>query len=170
MSPGPGWFRRTLFRLPLLLDRAGLRWIQRAVTAAIGIDWIVLETVGRRTGRRHTVILDVVFSDAKRGLYYVQPAYGRRADWVRNAIAQPEVTVRLGGRTTRARLRDATGREGAEITLRFIRAHPWYSRMIVWFVGYVDSIDRPDEELRERLASTPVFAIEAGEATHDMQP
>ena len=158
MSTRPGQVRRALFRLPLLLDRPGLRWIQRGITSAIGIDWIVLETRGRRTGKPHTVVLDVVHSE--RGTYYVQPAYGRGAQWVRNVTAHPEVKVRIGNRVMRARVRDATGTEGAEIVLRFIRAHPLYSRIIVWFVGYVESTDRPDDELRSLLTSTPVFAIE----------
>lgn len=160
MIARPGSLRRLLFRVPLLLDRVGLRSIVRLLTSVIGIDWIVLETVGRRTGRRHTVVLDVVGSDARRDVYYVQPAYGRVAHWVRNVTARPEVTVRIGDRVLRARVRDATGPEGAETVLRFIRKHPWYARLIVWFVGYVDSTDRPDDELRKLLVTTPVFAVE----------
>jgi hypothetical protein len=74
--------------------------------------------------------------------------------------ANPEVAARVGERRFRARLRDATGREGADVVLTFLRAHPWYGRMIVWFVGYVDRIDRPDDALRRDLATTPVFAVE----------
>ena len=50
--------------------------------------------------------------------------------------------------------------QGAEVVLRFLRAHPWYGRVIVWFVGYVDRLDRSDDELRRALLATPVFAIE----------
>lgn len=158
-TSSPGSVRRLLFRLPLLLDRLGARTLERAFTRALGVDWIVLETRGRRSGRPHTVVLDVVGHDPMRDVYYVQPAYGR-ADWIRNVAANPDVAARVGERRFRARVRDATGREGADVVLTFLRAHPWYGRMIVRLVGYVDRIDRPDDALRRDLATTPVFAVE----------
>jgi len=147
--------RRWLFRIPLLLHRAGIRGVERV----LGIDWIVLTTTGRRSGRPHVVMLDVVGHHAAGDVYYVQPADGRRADWVRNVAADPAVTAEVGGRTFRARVDDVTGAEGAEVVLHFIRTHPLYARVIVWFVGYVDRVDVPDDELRRALATTPVFAI-----------
>jgi deazaflavin-dependent oxidoreductase (nitroreductase family) len=155
-----GAFRRLLFGLPLLLDRLGARTLERAFARVLGVDWIVLETHGRRSGRPHTVVLDVVGRDPRRDVYYVQPAYGRGADWVRNVTANPDVAARVGERRFRARVRDATGREGADVVLAFLRAHPWYGRLIVWFVGYVQRIDRPDDALRRDLATTAVFAVE----------
>ncbi|MGH7790629.1 MAG: nitroreductase family deazaflavin-dependent oxidoreductase [Candidatus Binatia bacterium] len=155
-TPGP--LRRALFRLPLWLERVAGHGPAQAVTRLVGVDWIVLETVGRRSGRPHTVVLDIVGRDATR--YYVQPAYGRRADWVCNALAEPRVHVRIGTRRCPARVRDATGAEGAGVVLRFIRAHPWYARVIVWFVGYTSRLDRSDAELLRDLAATPVLAIE----------
>lgn len=151
----PGLVRRWLFRLPLFLHRVGIRGIERL----IGIEWIVLTTTGRRSGRAHTVVLDVVGRDATRDLWYVQPAYGRGAAWVQNVLARPEATAQIGARRLRVRVTDVTGPEGAEVVLRFLRTHPWYGRVIVWFVGYVDSVDRSDDDLRARLAATPVFGI-----------
>lgn len=149
--------RRILFRAPLLLHRLGIRGIERV----LGIDWIVVTTRGRRTGRLHTVMLDVVGHDPANDTYYVQPADGRRADWVRNVAAEPEVEVEVRGRRFRAHVTDVTGPEGAEVVLRFIRGHPWYARLIVWFVGYVDDVSVPDAELRAQLERTPVLAIRA---------
>jgi deazaflavin-dependent oxidoreductase (nitroreductase family) len=154
-----GLVRRWLFRLPLVLHRVGIRGVERL----IGIDWIVLTTTGRRTGMPHQVMLDVVGEDRARERWYVQPAAGRGAAWVRNVVAQPLAEAEVRGRHLHVRVRDATGPEGAEVVLRFLRAHPWYGRVIVWFVGYVDRIDRSDDDLRARLATTPVFAIEARE-------
>jgi deazaflavin-dependent oxidoreductase (nitroreductase family) len=158
---GPGRLRRLVFRSPFLLERIVGRAFERAATWAMGIEWIALETRGRRSGRLHTVMLDVVGHDVDRDTYYVQPAYGRHAAWVLNVTAHPDVIARVGERRFAARVRDASGAEGAEVVLRFVRAHPWYARVIVWFVGYADRIDRGDEELRRELTDTPVFAIEA---------
>lgn len=139
----------------------GWQRLLAAATWAIGVEWIILETRGRRSGRLHTVVLDVVGHDPARDTYYVQPAEGRRSAWVHNVTAHPDVSARVGRRQFRARIRDATGPEGAAVVLRFIRAHPWYSRVIVWFVGYTERLDRPDDELLRDLETTPVFAIEA---------
>jgi deazaflavin-dependent oxidoreductase (nitroreductase family) len=152
--------RRLIFRLPLLLDGTLGRGLQRMLTGATGVEWIVLDTVGRRSGRPHTVVLDVVGRDRARDIYYVQPADGRRSAWVHNVIAQPAVTARVGDHRVCARVRDASGAEGAEVVLRFLRAHPWYGRVVAWFVGYVERIDRADDALRHDLTATPVFAIE----------
>ena len=147
--------RRWLFRLPLRLHRRGLRGFERL----LGVDWLVLTTRGRRTGRPHAVMLDVVGHDPATDTFYVQPADGRRADWVRNVGVDPHVTVEVTGRRLDAVVTDVTGAEGAEVVLRFVRLHPRYARIVVWLVGYVDRIDRPDDELRARLAETPVFAL-----------
>src|SRR5262249_28266945 len=59
----PGSSPRLLFRLPLLLERAGIRWTERLFARLMGVQWIVLETIGRRSGRPHGVVLDVVGYD-----------------------------------------------------------------------------------------------------------
>jgi len=152
-----GSLRRAVFRVPLLLHRAGIRGVERV----LGIDWLVLTTMGRRSGRPHVVMVDAVGHDPASETYYVQPANGRRADWVRNVAAHPDVTVEVRGRRFEARVDDVTGPEGAEVVLHFIRAHPIYARIVVWFVRYVERVDVPDEDLRRALATTPVFAVRA---------
>jgi deazaflavin-dependent oxidoreductase (nitroreductase family) len=141
----------------VLLHRVGIRGVERV----LGIDWLLLSTTGRRSGRPHVVMLDSVGHDPASETYYVQPADGRRADWVRNVAANPDVTAEVRGRRFEARVADVTGPEGAEVVLHFIRAHPVYARIIVWFVRYVERVDVPDDELRRALATTPVFAVRA---------
>ena len=154
---GPDAARRLLYRLPLMLDGSGLPVL---VQRLLGVDWIVLETTGRRTGRRHVVVLDVLHHDTDADRYYVQPAYGNAADWVRNVRREPRVTARVGGRRVDARVRDATGPEGAEAMLRFVRAHPWYARLVAWFVGHVHGLDRPDAALRRDFEMLTTFAVD----------
>lgn len=156
--PRSSW-RRAFFRLPLQAEALLGERVWRVAARVVGVEWIVLDTIGRRSGRVHTVVLDVVGRDAARDVYYVQPA-DERAAWVRNVRAHPDVAARVGARRMRVHVRDATGPEGAAVVLRFLRTHPWYARVIVWFVGYVDRIDRPDAELLPLLAATPVFALE----------
>lgn len=61
-----------------------------------------LTTRGRRTGRPHTI--EIWFGMHERALYLLSG--GREdADWVRNLIEEPAVTVRLGNDLLAARAR-----------------------------------------------------------------
>lgn len=52
-----------------------------------------LTTIGRRTGRPHTI--EIWFVTARSSAYLM--AGGRdRADWVRNLMAEPSVSLRIG--------------------------------------------------------------------------
>jgi deazaflavin-dependent oxidoreductase (nitroreductase family) len=144
-----------LYRAPLRLHRLGIRGLERL----IGIDWIVLTMRGRRSGVPREVMLDVIGHDDATDTWYVQPADGRRANWFQNLLATPTATVEVRGRRFEATAIDVTGPEGAEVILRFIRTHPLYARLIVWFIPYVDSIDHPDETLRAKLKTVPVMAL-----------
>ena len=146
--------RRIVFRTPVLLHRLGVRGFERL----LGIDWILLTTTGRRTGRPHTVMLDVAARDITHDAYFVSPA-DARGDWVRNVRVEPRVEATVGGRTFHGHVREVTGPEGAEIMLRFMREHPWYAFTVNLFVGLVDRVGRSDDELRAQLETTPVFAI-----------
>jgi deazaflavin-dependent oxidoreductase (nitroreductase family) len=145
----------TIYRAPLWLHRLGIRGYERM----LGIDWIVLTTRGRRSAAPREVMLDVVGHDDATDTWYVQPADGRRANWFQNLLVNPTATVEVRGRHFEAHARDATGREGADVILRFIRTHPLYARLIVWMLRYVDSVDHPDATLRAKLTDVPVMAL-----------
>jgi len=68
-------------------------------------DYCYITTLGRVTGRPHTIEIWFVLRGAT---LYVLAGSGRRADFVRNAMKTPEVTVRIGSR--RARELRATAR------------------------------------------------------------
>ena len=56
-----------------------------------------MTTTGRRSGRPHRIEIWFAGEAGSRTIYVL--AGGReRADWVRNAMADPRVTVRIGGR------------------------------------------------------------------------
>lgn len=149
--------RRWLYRLPLLLRRAGIRGYERI----LGIDWIAVTTRGRRSGRPHTVVLDVIGRDEGADTWYVSPANGRRSEWVRNALADPDVTVEVGRRRAAARARDATGAEGAEVFLRFLRDHPRYARLVARLVDFADMTRAADDEVRTYGREVVVIALTA---------
>jgi deazaflavin-dependent oxidoreductase (nitroreductase family) len=74
------------------------------VTGA-GESFCYVTTVGRRTGRPHTIEIWFGQSD---GTLYLLSGGGDRSDWVRNVQANPEVQVRVGSASTPARARIVT--------------------------------------------------------------
>ena len=65
-------------------------------------DFCYLTTTGRVSGKPHTI--ELWFALEGRTVYMLHGA-GRASDSVRNAMRQPEVTLRIGGRTWAARAR-----------------------------------------------------------------
>lgn len=117
--------------MPVSLYRLGLGGFERLY----GMRWILVTTAGRRTGNPHSVLLDVLSHDAGTDTYYVQPAYGRGADWVQNIEKNPLVDAQVGRRRFRARALAISGEEGAERMMGFIHDHPVEWWMIGWMLG-----------------------------------
>lgn len=81
---------RRLTRAPIWLYRAGLGFV-------FGSRLLMLEHVGRRTGKWRRVVLEVIGHPAP-NTYLVVSGFGPRAQWFRNLMANPAVRVSVGGR------------------------------------------------------------------------
>jgi deazaflavin-dependent oxidoreductase (nitroreductase family) len=115
---GAGLLRvRPLVRAPI--------WLYRLRLGAIfGGRLLMLEHVGRRSGRRRYVVLEVVDRPAP-GTYAVVSGFGRRAQWYRNVEAEPRVRVYLRShRPVVAEARPLDAEEAAASLRRYASAHP----------------------------------------------
>jgi deazaflavin-dependent oxidoreductase (nitroreductase family) len=63
--------------------------------------WVLLETMGRRTGQPRRTPLARGPVDGR--VVWLSSVHGRAASWVRNLEAHPEVRIKLSGRWHRAR-------------------------------------------------------------------
>ncbi len=145
------WF----FRLPVVLYRLGMPGYE----CLFGLRWIMITTKGRRTGKSHMVILDLVGHDPACGRYYVQPGWGRNCDWVKNIEAHSVIEVQIGRKRFQAKATDVSGPEGGEWIFRFIKAHPLLTRLIGEKILGVRLKGRSDEEVRALTNGLMVFAL-----------
>ncbi|WP_226925332.1 nitroreductase family deazaflavin-dependent oxidoreductase [Georgenia thermotolerans] len=125
--------RRWLARAPIPLLRAGLGPLLPA--------FVLVEHLGRRTGRRRYVVLEVVLREP--GAVVVAAGYGPTSQWYRNLAADPRVRLwwrRAVGVRGRAELLGAA--EGARVLERYRRLHPWRARLLARALGIAD-LDRP---------------------------
>ena len=75
---------------------------------------------GRKTGRRHQAVIEVIKSDREAGVYYVASGWGEVSQWFRNTLADPRVRVTVGRRMLKAEA-DRLSVEDAERVLRDYR-------------------------------------------------
>jgi deazaflavin-dependent oxidoreductase (nitroreductase family) len=81
---------------------------------------MLLTTRGRRTGRRHTIPVNVSEYEGQR--YIVSP-YGQRS-WVHNVRASGEAELRRGRRSGRVRLEEVGASTAAPILKQHVAANP----------------------------------------------
>lgn len=126
---------RWLFRVPALAYRLRLGWV-------FGRRLVLVEHVGRRTGRRRRVVLEVVDRDPAAGTLIVVSGYGPRADWYRNLLAHPRTRAVLGRRRLTVTAEPVPAATGAEIMTRYASRHPRTARRLLRTLGYeVDGSD-----------------------------
>lgn len=120
--PTSRW-RRFVFRLPLYAWRLGLGGV-------IGRRFLVLTATGRISGLPRRAVLEYTVMD---GQLYIVSAWGERAQWYRNVLADPHVTVQthIGAASMAARRVD----DDAELTWLFER----FQYSPVWDV-YLDAL------------------------------
>src|SRR4051812_4666287 len=82
---------RVVMRLPIWLYRLGFGWL-------LGERFLLLNHVGRNSGRFWRTVLEVVAHDQRTDTYLIASGWGEHADWLRNIAHNPHVLVYAGAR------------------------------------------------------------------------
>jgi deazaflavin-dependent oxidoreductase (nitroreductase family) len=112
----------------------------------------ILTTVGRKTGRRYSTPVQLVFLDGERWL--VAP-YGER-EWVKNARAAGVVELTRAGRTESVRVEEVEPERAAPVLRTYLRKTPVTKPF--FDVGRNSSL----EDFAAEAPRHPVFRILAG--------
>lgn len=87
---------------PRGLLRLGLRlpvWLYRLrLGRLLGRRFVMITHTGRKSGLQRQTVLEVVRYDAATGIVVVASGWGEKADWFRNILKTPAVTVHIGHR------------------------------------------------------------------------
>lgn len=127
----PGPFLKFFLKVPLLLHKAGLGGWEKLV----GAEWMLIATTGRKTGKRREAMVDVMDYDKATDTYYIEAAYGTRADWYKNIQSNPVFEAIVGRRKFRARANTLSSEGTADMLVKFYRAKPFYTRSVMAMVG-----------------------------------
>ena len=136
----PTGVARLLFRLPIGLYRLRLGWL-------VGGRLMLLNHVGRVSGKARQVVIEVVGGDHREGSYIACSGFGRRAAWYRNVLATPRVTIEVGHRRMRAVARPLDEGEGADAMADYAARHPKAARRLCRFMGF--EVDGGPADYRE---------------------
>lgn len=108
---------RWLVRAPIGLYRARLGFL-------FGHRFLLLEHIGRTSGRRRFVVLEVIGRPSP-DRYLVISGFGEKAQWFRNVMADERVRVSVGARGPRpARARRLDDRAAAAALDGYAARHP----------------------------------------------
>lgn len=113
---------RWLVRAPIWVYRGGLGIV-------FGSRLLMLEHIGRISGARRYVVLEVVAKPVP-GSYVVASGFGTRAQWFRNISAHPQVRVWVGRHRARpAVARVLTQEQAAAALAGYAAEHPraWHN-------------------------------------------
>lgn len=110
---------RRLVRAPI--------WLYRMRAGAVfGQRMLMLEHIGRNSGRRRHVVLEIVDHPGA-DTFIVASGFGDRAQWFRNIVADPQVRVWSGGRGPVPAVARVLDRREADRALDAFRSrHPGY--------------------------------------------
>jgi deazaflavin-dependent oxidoreductase (nitroreductase family) len=143
------WGNRTVM-LPLLSHRHLGAWMGSPVAG-----WFaVLTTTGRRSGLPRRTPLNYAIVG---GCVYVLSGFGTRADWYRNLLADPRVTVALPGRELAATAAVVTDPVEADAAMLAVARNCGFALL---FEG-LNPLTVTADELRRQLAGRPVVRLTA---------
>jgi deazaflavin-dependent oxidoreductase (nitroreductase family) len=135
----PTGLRRIVYRLPIRLYRMGLGWV-------FGHRLMLVNHVGRVSGKRRQVVLEVVNHDAIDAGYVAVSGFGPAAAWYQNLVHAPEATIQVGGRAIRVTAMPLPAEEGAELMAHYALRHPRAAKRLCRVMGY--AVDGSEAEFR----------------------
>jgi len=127
----PNWFLKLFFKIPVFLYKIGFGGFERI----IGAEWMLLTTIGRKSGKPRQTMVDILDYDKDADTYYIEAAYGARADWYKNIQANPLFEAQVGRRKFKARAGELTADNAADKLVQFYRRKPAYTRSVMAMVG-----------------------------------
>jgi deazaflavin-dependent oxidoreductase (nitroreductase family) len=127
----PNRLLKFFFKVPVWVHKMGLGGWERLV----GAQWMLITTKGRKTGKPRDTMVDVMDYDKATDTYYIEAAYGARADWYRNMQSNPIFEAQVGRRKFKARAGALTTEGAGEMLVQFYRSKPAYTRSVMAMAG-----------------------------------
>jgi deazaflavin-dependent oxidoreductase (nitroreductase family) len=126
-------------------------------------NMMVLHHVGRRSGQPRTTGLQQIYHDSDKGTYFVAAAYGPKSDWWRNVVADPHVSIEVGGTSVEAVAEPVNSQEAVTVMEAAIEEKPRLRDQAFKHAG-VDVMD-PDGTAKV-IAVNPLMSFQVSTSDH----
>ena len=146
----PRGLARLAWRAPIWFYRLGLGGL-------LGERFVLLNHVGRKTGQPRQTVVEVVYHDKENGAYLVASGFGEKADWCKNVMAQPNVTIQVGRKRMAARAERLPLVQSTHVMLDYNRRHPAALRTLARILGY--RTNGSEADVRFLASVIPIFAL-----------
>jgi deazaflavin-dependent oxidoreductase (nitroreductase family) len=135
--PAVGW-RKAMFKAPIFLWRMGLGPI-------LGQMLMLITHTGRRSGLPRRTMVEYHTLDGQR---YAPCAFGARAQWYRNIMADPYVTIQTAAGTEHVKARRVTDSEELLAVYALLRQRN--PIMLDWYLQTLGIAPNPDSFLANK--------------------
>jgi deazaflavin-dependent oxidoreductase (nitroreductase family) len=146
----PRGLARLAWRAPIWLYRLGLGGL-------LGGRFVLLNHVGRKSGQLRQAVVEVVGHDKETGAYIVASGFGEKADWYKNVMAHPDITIQVGRRRMAAHAERLPLPQATEVMLDYNRRHPAMLRTLAGIMGYRS--DGSEADVRFLAGVIPILAL-----------
>lgn len=134
------------------------RWLYRArLGRLLGERFLMVEHIGRKSGKIRQTVLEVVGQEPDTGVYYVASGFGEKSDWLMNIKEIPLVTIHVAGRRFRARAERLHSDRAGDVLLGYARAHPLAVRELTKILGF--RLNGTEADIRALGSILPVVAF-----------
>ncbi len=145
-TPPRGW-KAIPWRLPIWIYRLKLGFL-------LGERFLLLEHVGRKSGRVRRAVLEIIGKDAEPQAYYVASGFGERSHWFRNVMHTPKVVIHVGTKRYQAIAERLPYEEALARMQTYAQKHPTALRELARILHY--DYDGSEERLQEIARALPV--------------
>lgn len=121
--PRPGPISRLVLRAPRTLYRWRLGWL-------LGRRFVLLDHVGRASGRRYQTVLELIGHDRSSGESVVMSGWGRTSDWYRNIEAAGHAQITVGRKTIAVDAHILEDGDAARVLADYERRNRWIRPVI----------------------------------------
>ena len=120
----PTGISRIAFRVPIYLYRLRFGWL-------FGDRLLLLNHVGRISGKPRQTILEVVTHDHADDSFVVASGWGPSAAWFRNLLHAPDVSVQVGRHVKAVTAVPLQEEEGSEIFAEYAMRHRMVAKYLL---------------------------------------
>jgi deazaflavin-dependent oxidoreductase (nitroreductase family) len=119
----------------------------------------MLTNIGRKSGLKRQVVLEVLYHNKTSGEYYVLSGWGNKSDWFMNIQKNPEVVVNVGGQKFEAIAFQIMSEEAESVISKYAHQHPKAFRILSKRILGVD-IEIGNTTFEKLSAYLPVVCLQ----------